>query len=191
MAKDRKHGHDERPHRNEPAHHEQGERMRNPGGAHEHRDINVRAIFAFLITLTVIAFAVQVGLWGMFKYLKGSYNALDPEPNPMLSGQRKPPEKDPARDFPKPRLQALIAGEKTDPAAELSKFRQENEAILNGPPTWVDEQAGIVRIPIDQAMQLTLERGLPYDASAPGATPATLPGAGKPAAGSTTGKKTK
>lgn len=166
MPHDRKHGHEpERPHMNEPAHHEQGEAMRNPGGAHEHRDISVRAIFAFLITLTVAAFAIQIGLWGMFKYLKGEYTSLDPEPNPMLSGQRKPPETDPARDFPQPRLQA-------DPARELNKFRQSTGAALNGPPVWLDEQNGIVRIPIEQAMKLTVERGLPYDAIAPGATPA-------------------
>ena len=182
MAHDRKHGHeDERKHVSEPAHHDQNDYMRNPGGAHEHRDINVRAIFAFLITLTVIAFVIQLGLWGMFKYLKGSYTSLDPEPNPMLSGQRKPPESDPARDFPQPRLQA-------DPVHDLNKFRQLNNAILNGAPTWVDEQAGIVRIPIDQAMKLTLERGLPYDANTPGATPAALPGTPKPAQ---PGKKTK
>jgi hypothetical protein len=106
----------------------------------------------------VVAFAVQIGLWGMFKYLKGSYTALDPEPNPMLSGQRKPPESDPARDFPQPRLQA-------DPVRDFNKLHQANAAALDGPPVWLDEQAGIVRIPIEQAMQLTLERGLPYDQS--------------------------
>lgn len=158
MAEHKKHG--QSGHDNHDVSH-----IRNVGGAHEHRDINVRAIFGFLITLTVFAFVVQLALWGVFKYLKGSYTALDPEPNPMLSGQRQPPENDPARDFPKPRLQA-------DPVRDLNKMRQENDAILHGPPTWVDEQAGVVRIPIEQAMKLTLERGLPTDANAPGTTPA-------------------
>jgi hypothetical protein len=128
--------------------------IRNVGGAHEHRDINVRGIFGFLITLTVVAILIQLVLWGMFKYLKGSYTALDPEPNPMLSGVRKPPAKDPVRDFPTPRLQA-------DPVRDLNKMHAAEDAILHGPPVWLDQQAGVVRIPIDRAMELTVERGLP------------------------------
>lgn len=149
--------HDPKPHGREHDH--DVSHIRNVGGAHEHRDINVRAIFGFLITLTVVAFVVQVGLWGMFKYLRGSYTALDPEPNPMLSGQRRPPEADPIRDFPQPRLQA-------DAVRDLNKMRQAEDAILHGPPVWLDEQAGVVRIPIEQAMKLTLERGLPYEPAA-------------------------
>lgn len=153
MAIDPKHQHGQGRQEHDVSH------IRNVGGAHEHRDINVRAIFAFLVTLTVVAFVVQVGLWGLFKYLKGSYTSLDPEPNPMRSGQRRRPEGDPIRDFPQPRLQA-------DPVHDLNKMRQAENTILHGPPLWLDEQNGVVRIPIDQAMRLTLERGLPYQESA-------------------------
>ena len=165
MAHDKRH--DEQPqHKHESEYHDPKD-MRNPGGAHEHTDINVRAVLGFLITLTVVAIVIQLGLWGMFRYLKGSYTALDPEPNPMLSGQRQPPQHDPIRDFPQPRLQA-------DPVHDVNKMRLAEDKLLNGPPTWVDEQAGVVRIPIDEAMQLTLERGLPTKAgvTATSATPA-------------------
>jgi ABC-type nickel/cobalt efflux system permease component RcnA len=159
MAHDEKHGHKhEDKHAHEPTH--AASHMRNPGGAHEHRDINVRAIFGFLITLTVVAMVIQFGLWGMFRYLKGSYKSLDPERNPMLSGVPQPPQKDPIRDFPQPRLQA-------DPVHDVNRMRVTEDKLLSGPPTWVDEQAGVVRIPIEQAMKLTLERGLPMAPSAP------------------------
>lgn len=128
--------------------------IRNVGGAHEHRDINVRGIFGFLVTLTLVAIVIQLVLWGMFKYLKGEYTAQDPEPNPMLSGVRKAPAKDPIREFPQPRLQA-------DPVHELNKMHVADNAVLSGPPVWLDEQNGVVRIPIERAMRLTLERGLP------------------------------
>jgi len=156
--------------------------IRNVGGAHEHRDVNVRAVFGFLIILTVVAIVIQLGLWGMFRYLKGSYTALDPEPNPMLSGQRQPPQHDPTRDFPQPRLQA-------DPVHDVNRARVLEDRLLEASPSWVDEKAGVVRIPIEQAMQLTLERGLPMKgsvapASAPAKTPAptakTTKGATKP-----------
>jgi hypothetical protein len=150
--------HDEKKRLSEPALHD-ASYMRNPGGAHEHRDINVRAIFGFLITLMVVAILIQFALFGMFKYLRGSYKSLDPEPNPMLSGQRQAPQADPIRDFPQPRLQP-------DPVRDLNKMRVAEDKILNGPPVWLDETAGVVRIPIDQAMQLTLQRGLPLTGGA-------------------------
>ena len=140
--------------------HHDAKDIRNPGGAHEHSDINVRAVFGFLITLTVVAIVIQLGLWGMFRYLKGSYTALDPEPNPMLSGVRQPPQHDPIRDFPQPRLQK-------DPVQDVDKLRVAEDKLLHDPPAWVDEKAGVVRIPIEQAMQLTLARGLPTRMNSP------------------------
>jgi hypothetical protein len=47
-----------------------------------------------------------------------------------------------------------------NPAEDMQEMQAENEAILNS-YGWVDQEAGIVRIPIEQAMELTLERGLP------------------------------
>src|SRR3954454_19015357 len=79
----------------------------NPGGAHEHRDINVRAIFGFLITLAVAALLIQVVLFAMFKYLKGSY--VEPQMSPLISratpSKQAPTPPDPSREFPQPRLQ--------------------------------------------------------------------------------------
>ncbi|MDP9267940.1 MAG: hypothetical protein M3P27_06385 [Acidobacteriota bacterium] len=155
--------HDKQPqqgHAPEPAH--DASYMRNFGGAHEHSDVSVRGIFGFLITLAVVSLVIQFGIGGMFHYLRGSFTAHDPEPNPMLSGQRQPTQKDPTRDFPQPRLQA-------DPVHDVNRLRVTEDKLLNGPPTWVDEQTGVVRIPIEQAMQLTLERGLP---AKPGVAPA-------------------
>lgn len=161
--------------------------MRNAGGAHEHTDVNVRAVFGFLLTLTVAALFIQLLLFGMFRYLKSAYKAIDPDPNPMLSGQRLPPAQDPIRDFPQPRLQA-------DPVHDVNKMRVAEDQALNGPPVWLDEKAGVVRIPIEQAMQLTLERGLPMTAGAAPKTMTLAPQPATPAAAApanTTPKKTK
>jgi len=178
MAHDKKHGHPHDAHQHEthtpdahkPEAHDGGY-MRNAGGAHEHSDINVRSVFGFLITLTVVVVVVQLGLWGMFHYLKGAYTAVDPEPNPMAGSERHPTPQDPIREFPQPRLQK-------DPALDVNKVRMTEDKLLNGPPTWVDEKAGVVRIPIEQAMQLTLERGLPLTG---GAAPMTATVANAPA----------
>jgi hypothetical protein len=53
----------------------------------------------------------------------------------------------------------------------LAELRAAEDGDLNS-CGWVDRNAGIVRIPIDRAMQLILERGLP-DVGA-GKTPLSL-----------------
>jgi len=45
-----------------------------------------------------------------------------------------------------------------DEAAELEKMRTKEDALLNS-YGWVDKDAGIVRIPIDRAIELTAEQG--------------------------------
>jgi hypothetical protein len=57
------------------------------------------------------------------------------------------------RTFPEPRLQ-------TSPAADLARLRTQEETQLNS-YAWIDRAKGVARIPVQRAMQLLLERGLP------------------------------
>ena len=54
---------------------------------------------------------------------------------------------------PEPRLQ-------TNPREDLRELRAKEDELL-GSYGWVDKNAGVVRIPIEDAMKLTVERGLP------------------------------
>jgi hypothetical protein len=54
---------------------------------------------------------------------------------------------------PPPRLQ-------TNPRGDLLELREAEDRVL-ATYGWVDRKAGVVRIPIEQAMKLTVERGLP------------------------------
>jgi hypothetical protein len=58
-----------------------------------------------------------------------------------------------------PRLQAT-------PVLDLNEFRAQEEAALRG-YGWVDRKAGKVRIPIDRAVDLVAERGLPAGKTVP------------------------
>jgi len=49
------------------------------------------------------------------------------------------------------------------PAAELVRHRSEEEAALNGPASWIDPVNGVVRIPIQEAMQKVLAEGFPVN----------------------------
>ena len=48
----------------------------------------------------------------------------------------------------------------TNPRQDLIDLRAGEDAILNT-YGWVDKAGGVVRIPIDEAMKPTVERGLP------------------------------
>ncbi len=48
---------------------------------------------------------------------------------------------------------------------EINDFRMQEEKTLNS-YGWVDQQAGVMHIPIDRAMQLLAQRGLPTRAQA-------------------------
>jgi hypothetical protein len=115
--------------------------------AHEASDVNIRAIFGFGGGLAVLAIivAVVVGLlFGYFTRREDRVAGRRAYPLAASQDERLPPE---------PRLQ-------TTPRQDLQDLRAAEEATLKG-YQWVDRSAGVVRIPIDEAMKLTLQRGLP------------------------------
>jgi hypothetical protein len=117
---------------------------------HETSDANVRGVFAFAIGLTVAIVFIGFGVWGLFQYFAAREARATPRNYPLaVEGSRLPPE---------PRLQ-------TNPRQDLSDLRAREEQQLTS-YGWIDKNAGIVRIPIDRAMQLTVERGLPTRAAA-------------------------
>jgi hypothetical protein len=114
---------------------------------HEASDVNIRAIFTFVIALLVVTAATYAVVWGVFVYLDRSIGReVSGRVYPLAVGQadRLPPE---------PRLQ-------TTPRADLGDLREGERQLLES-YSWVDRNAGVVRIPLEQAMRLTIERGLP------------------------------
>ena len=118
----------------------------NPAVHHEESDVNIRGILAFGVALIVAAIVVYLVVGGVFKYLD-IREARQPQPEyPLAAAEenRLPPE---------PRLQ-------TNPRQDLADLRAREEQALTS-YSWVDRNAGVVRIPIDEAIKKTLERGLP------------------------------
>ena len=124
--------------------HPHGE-LHNPDTAHETADINMRAIVSFVILLAVVTLGVQAAMYGVFRIFDRMEAASDAEVSPLAT---------PANEAPaEPRLQ-------TTPWADLKTLRGEESAYLHG-YGWVDQPAGVARIPIDRAKQLLLQKGLP------------------------------
>ena len=113
---------------------------------HEESDVNIRAIFGFGAGLMAVSLAVYVVVWLLFSYFDRREQSSEPAGFPLAVGHetRLPPE---------PRLQV-------EPREDLQRLRARQQALLDS-YQWVDKGAGIVRIPIGEAMKLTLQRGLP------------------------------
>jgi hypothetical protein len=117
------------------------------GSGHEHTDANVWLIVQFAIWLMAAALATHFLMWGMFEWFVKNRNDTAPVAEFPLAAQQE-------RRLPAgPRLQAI-------PANEIFEFRQRENNELSG-YGWVDRNAGTVRIPIEQAKELLLQRGLP------------------------------
>lgn len=110
---------------------------------HELRDMRVRQVIRWLlllaiavttvVTLVTVFAASRTGGIGELRFAIG----VPPRATP-------PPE---------PRLEA-VNGE------TLRVLRAQEDRALNN-FTWIDQAAGVVGLPIDRAIELTLERGLP------------------------------
>lgn len=115
---------------------------------HEESDINIRAIVTFIVVLAAIVLAIDVLCIGLFKLFDKIEDKTQPSVTPLTARAATG-----GADFPAPGLQ-------TTPWADLIKLRAEETAFLHG-YGWVDQTAGIGRIPIDRAKALLLEKGLP------------------------------
>jgi hypothetical protein len=124
------------------------------GSSHEVSDINPKRVAIVGLGLaTVIALALLV-TYGLFHYFYSGETRTRPLPSP-LSYSREP--------TPEPRLSV-------EPGEELKTLRSEEDAMLKS-YGWIDRDKGVVRIPIDRAIEILAERGLPVRAakSAPAA----------------------
>lgn len=112
---------------------------------HELRDVTIRPIVGFCIGLfLLVVFSFWV-TWVMFNYFAAREAKSGSSAPSSMNGRAPIP--------PEPRLQVL-------PAQDLKRLIADEQNILHS-YGWVNQQSGIVRIPIERAMQLIAERGLP------------------------------
>ena len=123
---------------------------------HERKDVDVVSLFIIVLTLFVMCVLVFLVVTIMMHYFKSH------EPSKTAGQANLPATR--VEEFPAPRLEVKSG-------ASLAELRAAEETDLNS-YGWIDRNAGTVRIPIDRAMKLILERGLP-DVGA-GETPLSL-----------------
>ena len=121
----------------------------NPDVSHEGSDVNVGTVFKFIGVLFVSTLVIMLVVRWMAGYLL--QRELSEEVAPV--SKVNPPGTQ--RLPPMPRLQGA-PGSVHLPEDDLKKFREEQETAGNS-YGWVDKQAGVVRIPIEEAKRLIQE----------------------------------
>ena len=147
--------------RGHAGHHHTQDEMHNIDVAHEHADIDISAIVSAAIGLAAVAAVAFVLMGGLFRLLEGQARKNDPVVSPLAAQPTEMPRHiagpEPFSTAPGPRLL-------TNEPSVLRQQRSAEESQLSG-YGWVNEQAGVARMPIAEAKKLLAERGLPARAN--------------------------
>jgi hypothetical protein len=131
-------------------------------GGYERRDIGAAGVLYFLLGLAVAGLLVYLIVAGLYSYLDKRSEAEQAPVNPLVTNAptdtRLIPKGYPQSAFPDPRLE-------DDERGQLNAIRLKEEQTL-ATYNWIDQKAGTVRIPIDRAMDIVAQRGLPVRAQA-------------------------
>lgn len=114
------------------------------GVAREKKDFDLRVIVWTAVITVLVAVGVHIGL----RYLQLNYNRQAAQQDPQLPPTAAARETPPGPDL------------RPTPIRDLHHFRREQQAQLEG-YAWGDDKREQVHIPIERAMELLVERGLP------------------------------
>ena len=118
---------------------EENKHPQQPHGGHETGDVNAWAVGKFAIGLVIICLLSMTMLLGLFRFFASRHDPLATV--------------DPVKVFPEPRLEK-------SPMPDLKAVRDAEDQLLHG-YAWADPKQGLVRIPIEQAIDVLAKRGLP------------------------------
>jgi hypothetical protein len=138
-------------------------------GGYERSDIGVAGVLYFLAGLAVAGVLIHFVVTGLYSYLEKRSEAGQVPVSPLVTNApadtRHISRDYPQGAFPNPKLEE-------DERGQLNDIRLKEEQTLST-YDYIDQKAGTVRIPIDRAMDLVAQRGLPVRTQAvPGSTPA-------------------
>lgn len=122
---------------------------------HETTDVNIWAVGRFgigLVVMTLLSIGLLIGVFRYFQEREDDRSTRDFRPMQV---------------FPKPQVLE-------DEPKNLETFRNEQLKDVTG-YGWVDQSKGVVRIPVDQAMDLLLKKGLPVRAQAAAVAEVSMP----------------
>jgi hypothetical protein len=129
----------------------------------ETRDISISSVLWSLVYLglTVI---VSLVLCVYFFRFTTQYVASQEKPRPIIRQQMSAEDEKRMSMPPDPMLQG-VPGHESDAQQDM-RDKVASDTAVNESYGWVDEKAGIARIPVQEAMKMIAEKGLPAVTSA-------------------------
>jgi hypothetical protein len=126
----------------------------------EHEDLGTRGVFAFMIGLTVIGIVIYFIIVGMYTFLDKYERSQMATASPLVTTKgaisRVVTQADMDKTFKDNGAPMLETNER----GQMHDFLMDQENQLNS-YGWVDEKAGVAHIPIDRAMDLMVQKGVP------------------------------
>ncbi len=176
--------HNDNPHANSGPHEPHKPETIDTSLGYEGTDVKVNGIFVFLVSLGILVAVVGFVCYGIGKVFNAHLNKED-GPNSKwtktvemrdLGNMPSAPEMqnkvaEITKGFPQPRLQI------DDGNVDIADLHAREDLLLDN-YTWIDESKGTVRIPIEKAMQIIAQKGLPVAPAAE--TPQLMTGDSKP-----------
>lgn len=116
---------------------------------HELRDVRANTLLAFAVALAVIVVLACLFLIWLFDTFQRRAERHDPVLSPLVESQEPPA----------PRLEIK-------PSRNLAQQRAAEDRLLTR-YRWIDKEEGVVQIPIERALELVADEGLPAPAASP------------------------
>lgn len=129
-----------------------------PSPGYETRDAHVAGVFQFLIGLGIVLVVSGLVCWGMFHLFSAHMMNPAATDSPFANTRQLPLG---------PQLQV-------NPREDWLRFREDQQKSLDT-LAWENRSAGTVRVPIEEAMEMLVKKGVPVQGAPetkPGATPA-------------------
>lgn len=118
---------------------------------HEHKDISIGLVIKIGVVVVIFAIIVHVGLYMLFQF----YRRDEARSDRIFDRTALTDERPQRIDIP---IQGIPGYHTNTPVEDMRALRQEyDQALSTYGPT---NEPGYVRIPIDRAMQLAIERNL-------------------------------
>ncbi|HMD17109.1 MAG TPA: hypothetical protein VKH18_10615 [Terriglobales bacterium] len=133
----------------------------------EPEDLTPKGPFYFMAGLVLLGLVIYLIAFGIYRFLDSYQTAHQPAVSPLVTPEAdtRTMTHEETQTFPQPRLEE---NERT----QLRSFIEDQDQKL-ATYDWVDRDKGILRIPIDRAMELIAKRGLPVHAEGASSAPSS------------------
>lgn len=143
----------------------------NPETHHEHSDVPVRPLFWFIVIFIVFGVVSHIALFFLYKaFARAEERRMDPPATQVA----RPASADVPQNQPllQPFARPDVSPNRSTPVTDLQDMRKAEDRVLHH-YGWVDQQQGVVHIPIDEAKKrFAAQAGVAGQMGAPPAEPA-------------------